>query len=277
MKVEEITDKKCHLKKDVIQFVNSALGVLGPPGAGKSTLCCAYYKTLFDVENQFFEVSTSLLSFTKGIWILKESERMKIMGNIDRDILDVEGFQIDEIKSWKYIMIISFICSEIIILNRNSRLDDTRKVLNIIKNSLKKMRESNIPKILKTIYIQIDDEDEIPKFEGKLSEIGFSTTLLENINIKPIYIPIFEKKTLKKFKGNVLNFPEYIDDVSKSLKNLPSTINEQSISSLIKYIDQLNIAIDGKMSFNAQGIIQDLKDEYNVCYETWYNQKKRIT
>ena len=31
------------------------------------------------------------------------------------------------------------------------------------------------------------------------------------------------------------------------------------------------------MSFNAQGIIQDLKDEYNVCYETWYNQKKRIT
>lgn len=197
---------------------------------------------------------------------------MKIMGNIDRDILDVEGFQIDEIKSWKYIMIISFICSEIIILNRNSRLDDTRKVLNIIKNSLKKMRESNIPKILKTIYIQIDDEEEIPKFEGKLSEIGFSTTLLENINIKPIYIPIFEKKTLKQFKGNVLNFPEYIDDVSKSLKNLPSTINEQSISSLIKYIDQLNIAIDGKMSFNAQGIIQDLKDEYN-----WYNQKKRIT
>ena len=275
MKVEEITDKKCHLKKDVIQFVNSALGVLGPPGAGKSTLCCAYYKTLFNVENQFFEISTSLLSFTKGIWILKESERMKIMGNIDRDILDVEGFQIDEIKSWKYIMIISFICSEIIILNRNSRLDDTRKVLNIIKNSLKKMRESNIPKILKTIYIQIDDEEEIQNFEGKLSEIGFSTTLLENINIKPIYIPIFGKKTLKKFKGNVLDFPEYIDDVSKSLKNLPSTINEQSISSLIKYIDQLNIAIDGKMSFNAQGIIQDLKDEYNVCYETWYNKKKK--
>ena len=72
--------------------------MLGPPGAGKSTLCCAYYKTLFDVENQFFEVSTSLLSFTKGIWILKESERMKIMGNIDRDILDVEGFQLMKLK-----------------------------------------------------------------------------------------------------------------------------------------------------------------------------------
>lgn len=91
MKVEKITYKKCYLKKDVIQFVNSALGVLGPPGAGKSTLCCAYYKTLFNIENQFFEVSTSLLSFTIRYM---DSERMKIM----RDILDVEGFQLMKLK-----------------------------------------------------------------------------------------------------------------------------------------------------------------------------------
>ena len=87
--------------------------------------------------------------------MLKESERMNIKGKIERDILDYEGFQVDEIKSWKYFMIISFICSEIIILNRNTRLDDTKKVLNIIKNSLLKMRESNIPKLLKKIYIQM--------------------------------------------------------------------------------------------------------------------------
>ena len=36
------------------------------------------------------------------------------------------------------------------------------------------MRESNIPKILKTIYIQVDDEDEIATFNQKLSEIIFS-------------------------------------------------------------------------------------------------------
>ena len=87
--------------------------------------------------------------------MLKESERMNIKGKIERDILDYEGFQVDEIKSWKYFMIISFICSEIIILNRNTRLDDTKKVLNIIKNSLLKMKESNISKLLKKIYIQM--------------------------------------------------------------------------------------------------------------------------
>lgn len=275
MKVEEITDKKCHLKKEVIRFVNSAIGVLGPPGAGKSSLCCAYYKVKYNMDNKYFQMSSSQLSFTKGIWILKEEERMKIKENIDRDILDVEGFQVDEIKSWKYVMVISFICSEIIILNRNTRLDDTKKVLNIIKNSLKKMRDSNIPKILKTIYIQIDDEDEIPNFNNKLSEIGYSSNTIETITIKPIYIPSFDKKTLKKNENNILNVTDYLEDVKNSLNTLSSTKNEQSISSFTKYIDNLNMALDGKMNFDAQGIIQDLKDEYNVCYETWYNKKKK--
>ena len=105
------------------------------------------------MENNYFEISSSPLSFTKGIWILKEEERMKIKGNIDRDFLDCEGFQIDKIETWKYVMIISFICSDIIILNGNKRFDDIKKVLNIINNSLEKMRQSNIPKLLKNIYI----------------------------------------------------------------------------------------------------------------------------
>jgi len=274
MKVEEITDKKCHLKKNVIEFINSAIGVLGPPGAGKSSLCCAFYKIKYNMKNDFFEMSNSDVSFTKGIWVLKESERMKIKENIERDILDVEGFQVDEIKSWKYVMIISFLCTQIIILNRNTRLDDTKKVLNIIKNSLKKMRESNIPKILKTIYLQIDDEDEMSKFEKKLSQIGFSSNSIETVTIKPIYIPSFEKRTLKKYNNNILNVSEYMEDVKKSLESLSSTKNEQSISSFMKYIDNLNMALDGKMNFDAQGIIQDLNDEYDVCYQTWENKKK---
>lgn len=275
MKVEEITDKKCHLKKNVIQFVNSAIGVLGPPGAGKSSLCCAYYLIKYGMNDQYFEMSTSGVSFTKGIWILKESERMKIKENIERDILDVEGFQVDDIKSWKYIMVISFICTEIIVLNRNTRLDDTKKVLNIIKNSLKKMRESNIPKILRTIYIQIDDEDEIDSFNEKLEEIGYSPDTIETITIKPIYIPSFDKKTMKKHGNNILKVQDYIDDVKKTFDSLKVNKNEQSISSFIKYIDNLNMALDGKMNFDAQGIIQDLRDEYDVCYETWKNKKKK--
>ena len=35
------------------------------------------------------------------------------------------------------------------------------------------------------------------------------------------------------------------------------------------------MALDGKMNFDAQGIIQDLKEEYEVCYETWKNKRKK--
>lgn len=273
--VDPITDKNAHLKKETIQYVNQAIGVLGPPGAGKSSLCCAYYKFLFSFDNKHFEMSTSGVSFTKGIWILKESERRKIKGNIDRDILDVEGFQVDDIKSWKYVMIISFICSEIIILNRNTRLDDTKKVLNITKNSLKKMQDSNIPKILKTIYIQIDDEDEIGSFNNKLKEIGFEPNSIEGVTIKPLYIPTFDKKTLKKNKNNILEVEDYKTDVTNSLQKL---LNEkstfQSISTFIKYVDNLNMALDGKMNFDEQGIVKDLEEEYNNCYLCWESKKK---
>ena len=172
-------------------------------------------------------------------------------------------------------MVISFICTEIIVLNRNTRLDDTKKVLNIIKNSLKKMRESNIPKILRTIYIQIDDEDEIDSFNEKLEEIGYSPDTIETITIRPIYIPSFDKKTMKKHGNNILKVQDYIDDVKKTFDSLKVNKNEQSISSFIKYIDNLNMALDGKMNFDAQGIIQDLRDEYDVCYETWKNKKKK--
>ena len=273
--VDPITDEKAHLKKGAIQYVNQAIGVLGPPGAGKSSLCCAYYKFLFSFDNKHFEMSTSKETFTKGIWILKESERRKIKGNIDRDILDVEGFQVDDIKSWKYVMIISFICSEIIILNRNTRLDDTKKVLNITKNSLKKMQESNIPKILKTIYIQIDDEDDIGKFNDKLQKMGYEPNSIEGVTIKPIYIPSFDKKRLKKTNYNILEVEDYKTDVSNSLQKL---LNEkstfQSRSSFKKYIDNLNMALDGKMNFDEQGIVKDLEEEYNNCYLCWESKKK---
>ena len=84
-------DNKCHLKKNIIENVNASIGVLGPPGAGKSSFCNAYYKIRFNTNKMFFEMSSSTSSYTKGIWMLKEEERMKIPQNIDRDILDVEG------------------------------------------------------------------------------------------------------------------------------------------------------------------------------------------
>jgi len=136
------------------------------------------------------------------------------------------------------------------------------------------MKESNIPKILKKIYIQLDDKDDIPKFNVLLKGIGYTPDAIPTITIMPLYLPSFEKSTLKKYNKNILNIPEYLENLENVFKELTSVQNEQSISTFINYIDNLNIALDGKMNFDAQGIIKDLENEYGVCYETWYNKKK---
>ena len=68
--------------------------------------------------------------------------------------MDVEGFQVDDVKCWKYVMIIAFLNIDLIILNKKTRFDDVHKMLTIIDNTLKKMEKMRIPRILKIIYIQ---------------------------------------------------------------------------------------------------------------------------
>lgn len=57
---------------------------------------------------------------------------------IKRDLLDVEGFQVNDAKCWKYVMIIAFLSTDLLILNRNPIFDDVKKMIKIIETSLKK-------------------------------------------------------------------------------------------------------------------------------------------
>ena len=68
--------------------------------------------------------------------MISDQERRKIPKYISKDILDVEGFKVDESKSWKYVMIISFLSTDLIILNRYKRSDDVKLIINIISNGL---------------------------------------------------------------------------------------------------------------------------------------------
>lgn len=134
-------ENEIYLLKGLFSSIDGFIACIGKPGQGKSSLCSAFYKVYFGLENEIFSISNSTLSFTKGLWILKEKERQKIKQNIIKDIIDVEGFQVDDLSTWKYIMIVAFISTDIIIVNRSDRLDDVKKILSIIWNSLDKMKK----------------------------------------------------------------------------------------------------------------------------------------
>jgi GTPase SAR1 family protein len=84
----------------------SLVAVVGPPGAGKSTLCNTLYHIAFGSEDSFFEPSASPTSYTKGLWLLSNSARKNLPKDITWECVDMEGFQVDLMSSWKMAMVL---------------------------------------------------------------------------------------------------------------------------------------------------------------------------
>ena len=187
--VESFLDLTCnineiYLQKGLFRQIDGFIACIGKPRQGKSSLCSAYYKIFYGIDKEIFSISNSSLSFTKGLWILKESIRQTIEKNIIKDIIDVEGFQVDDLSTWKYIMIAAFIATDIIIVNKGCRMDDVRKILSITWNSLDKMNKLGLPKILKNIWIQVDDEEFLNNFEEIMDSIDNSSEKWKDKGIK---------------------------------------------------------------------------------------------
>ena len=76
--LEKIEKDEIFLRKDILNSNHGYVACIGPPSAGKSSLCNAFYKTLYGINKELFYISNSALSFTKGLWILKEREKQNI-------------------------------------------------------------------------------------------------------------------------------------------------------------------------------------------------------
>ena len=105
----EKEENETFIRKGIFNWRDGFIAYIGRPGEYKISLCSACYKSLYNINKEVFIISNSKLSFLKGLWIIKEKERRNIQKNINIDIIDVEGFQVDDLTTWKYIMIVAFI------------------------------------------------------------------------------------------------------------------------------------------------------------------------
>ena len=277
--IEKLTiedGKKVKIKKELLKTVNSFIACLGPPGSGKSTFCSNYYKKLYKVKYDYFESSDANQSFTKGIWMVSDAERRKIPIMIKKDLLDVEGFQADAEKCWKYVMIIAFLATELLILNRDARYDNVKKVLKIIQKSLSIMRKKNMPRILKTIYIHTAYKKPKQTCEELLNEFNCDKTVFDNIKFEYIYIPLIPVYELEDYSFNLIEHPAYKKYLNEVIDKISKTKNYNSVGSLIDYIDTFNETVNGNSGFNKQTIIQDLELDFNGIYNRHENKLKNI-
>ena len=262
------------IKKKLLNEVNSLVSCIGTPGAGKSTFCSNYYKNLFNVKKDYFESSDDYLTYTKGIWIISNKERRKIPIMIKKDLLDVEGFQVDDIKSWKYVMVIAFLSTDLIILNRNTRADDVKKIIRIIEKSLEIMNKKQIPRILKKIYIQTIISKPKKTIKEYIERFIENKKIFEGIKFEFLYLPSIPQEELLEQK-DIMKFGKYRENFNIILKQISnSNLLKNSVSSLLDYIDLFNETIIGKSGFNKQTIYKDLESDFNGVYSRYEKQLK---
>jgi len=273
----DIEGNQTFIRKGIFNSRDGFIACIGRPGEGKSSLCSAFYKSLYGVNEEVFSISNAKLSFTKGLWTIKEKERRKIEQNIVKDIIDVEGFQVDDLSTWKYIMIVAFISTDIVIVNRGTRMDDAKKILNIIWNSLEKMNKLGLPRILKTIWIQVTKKKELTSFNSDMENIGVSLKNWKEkgIKIRPFKIAVVSEDDLEEAEDNILNVEKYIKNVKEVFVLIQEENKGESVSTFTNKIDDFNNALNGKEVFDINHIKGMLKKDVDNYYLIIKNKKER--
>ena len=132
-------------------------------------------------------------------------------------------------------MIVAFISTDIIIVNKSDRMDDVKKILSITWNSLDKMNKLGFPKILKNIWVQIEDEDKLSEFEVMMDSIDNSSEKWKEKGIKlnPFLLEQLSKKDLKKVKGNILEEETYLEQAKTAFEKILNLPKYESVTALL--------------------------------------------
>ena len=131
--------------------------------------------------------------------------------------MDVEGFQAEHAKCWQYVMIIAFLSTELLILNRDARFDSVKKVMTIISKSLDKMKNLKIPRILKTIYIQTVKKTPIYTIEELLDKFNINKNIFNSIKLEYVYLPNISEEQLEDYNNELMKHPSYIKYLNELL------------------------------------------------------------
>ena len=105
------------------------ISIVSPESAPIKRLVQEAKDSKMAIDATYGRKTRAVIIMDSGHVVLSAIQPETVASRIDKDIIDVEGFQVDDITTWKSIMISAYISTDIIIVNRNTRLDDVIKIL----------------------------------------------------------------------------------------------------------------------------------------------------
>jgi len=133
------------------------VGTIGPPGAGKSTVCTVAYSIQRKEQLPYFERSDSQFSFTHGLWCLRDSVKQDLRAKYDKlDFLDAEGASTTNTSH--YFSMLSFVlCAVVVLFSADARLDAMCNILDSMAAAVKLMKEYGTAIPFPDIYIPVEE------------------------------------------------------------------------------------------------------------------------
>lgn len=220
--------------RDCLANIRSLVACIGPPGAGKSTLCNALLTAGYGTKFTFFEPSSSIASYTKGLWVLAQSVRMQLP-QMRWEVMDMEGFQPDLYSSWGMTMVLSLLAEVVIFCNRDARYDALFKAAEVFQKGRDLSSQFGMRPVTKQIFVQLEegmDEEDKAACVKKIKET------IPNVDIEAFEIPHIRNKNKKdhEFVTFHEDMKEAVTDLTKKF-NFPAT--SDAVASRAKHIESL--------------------------------------
>eukprot|EP00484_Ammonia_sp_Unknown_P029231 CAMPEP_0197025524 /NCGR_PEP_ID=MMETSP1384-20130603/5829_1 /TAXON_ID=29189 /ORGANISM="Ammonia sp." /LENGTH=563 /DNA_ID=CAMNT_0042454061 /DNA_START=37 /DNA_END=1725 /DNA_ORIENTATION=+ len=234
---------------------SNIVSLVGPPGAGKSTLSTAIYNAQRGDRRDYFEVSgKSIESFTRGIWSLNERTKVSQSAKDRVDLLDLEGIADEDVIH--YLVVIAMTLSKAILVCANLRNGNCRidfPIFKTLAGGVRIFKQHNI-KLKPVIYIQVpfgetlftvSDNMKIDEHE-LFAAIKRKYKVLQDFEMRTFSVPSFKnnrfdrhymqsvQSLIKELQGieelksaKTENRVEYARNVANALiTNSPSMVND---------------------------------------------------
>ena len=174
-------------------------------------------------------------------------------------------------------MIFAFIATDLIVVNKENRMDEVKKILSIVWNSLDKMEKLGLPRIIKNIWIQINRKKKLKDFVNIKDSIGNKPEKwkAKGIDLHPFLLEAVNEDDLEDANDNILEVKSYLIQVKQSFEQIQNLPKYESVSTLTSFIGNFNDTMNGKDTFNMEHIEDDIKNDFNSAYTIIKNRKEK--